>query len=172
MRLCAYLHEAGAELIVADPRIERLVLAVRDFGATVVPVDHILSTPADVLSPNAFGDVICDATVPVIRAGIVVGGANNQLRTARHGVALHERGILYVPDYIANVGGVIDVAMEGPGYSPARVLEACKGIGHTTALLLQQAQRLGLAPSRLADQIAADRMSSPAHRVRALEVVA
>lgn len=91
MRLCAYLHEVGAKLTVADPQTERMAMAVRDFGASVVPVDCILSTPADVLSPNAFGDVICVATVAQIRAGIVVGGANNQLRTARHGVALHDR---------------------------------------------------------------------------------
>ncbi|HEY6918655.1 MAG TPA: Glu/Leu/Phe/Val dehydrogenase dimerization domain-containing protein [Tabrizicola sp.] len=172
LRLCRYLHEAGAELIVADPQAERVSLAVRDFGAKVVAVDLILSSEADVLSPNAFGDVICDASVPVIRAGLIVGGANNQLRTARHGVALHERGILYIPDYIANVGGVIDIAMEGPGYAPERVLEACKGIGHTTALLLQQAERTGLPTSQLADRLAAERMAPPNEQARALEVVA
>ena len=172
MRLCAYLHEAGAKLIVADPQTERLAMAVRDFGARVVPVDRNLSTLADVLSPNAFGDVICDATVPRIRAGIVVGGANNQLRTARHGVALHNRGILYVPDYIANVGGVIDIAMEGPGYAPAQALEACMGITRTTALLLQNAQRAGIAPSRQVDQLAAERMTPHADEMRMLEMVA
>ena len=167
MRLAAYLADAGAELIVADPKVERVVKAIRSFGAKAVAPEKILSVEADVLSPNAYGDVICDAVVPQIRAGIVVGGANNQLRAARHGVDLHNRGILYVPDYIANAGGVIDIAMEGEGYAPARVLEACKGIGRTTAQLLHSAERLGMAPSTLADRMAAERMSSdkPAKRL-------
>jgi leucine dehydrogenase len=138
-----------------------VVRAVHDFGATAVPVDRILSTEAEVLSPNAFGDVICDASVPLIRAGIVVGGANNQLRAARHGLALHRRGILYVPDYVANAGGLIDVAMEGPGYRPSDVLRACEAIRHTTTCLLRESDQLGLAPSQLADRTAAERMIPP-----------
>ena len=161
MRLCAYLAEAGADLIVADTRPERVQQAVWDFGAEAVPVGRILSVAADVLSPNAFGDVICDATLPQIRAAIVVGGANDQLRAPRHGLALHRRGILYVPDYIANAGGLIDVAMEGPGYSPDSVLRECEAIYHTTARLLRGADRLEFAPSHLADQIAAQRIARP-----------
>jgi leucine dehydrogenase len=132
--------------------------AVQRHGATAVPADRILSTEAEVLSPNAFGDVICDASVPLIRAGIVVGGANNQLRAERHGLALHQRGILYVPDYVANAGGLIDVAMEGPAYQPSAVLRACETIRHTTTRLLREAQRLSLAPSQLADRTAAEQM--------------
>lgn len=161
MRLCAYLAAAGADLYVADTRLERVQQAVWDFGAEAVPVERILSMEADVLSPNAFGDVICDATVPLIRAPIVVGGANNQLRGPRHGLALHRRGIVYVPDYIANAGGLIDIAMEGPGYAPDRVLRACETIYHTTARLLREADRLDLAPSQLADRIAAERIARP-----------
>lgn len=161
MRLCEYLAEAGATLIVADPRHDRADEAVRRFGATVVPADRILSVAAEVFSPNAFGDVICDASLPRIRAGLVVGGANNQLRSARHGLALHQRGILYVPDYVANAGGLIDIAMEGPAYRPSDVLRACQSIQHTTSRLLREAEQSGLAPSELADRIAADRMSPP-----------
>lgn len=161
LQLCAYLAEAGAKLVVADIRPDRVEQVVQRYGATAVPHDRILSAKADVLSPNAFGDVICDASVPQIRAGIVVGGANNQLRSARHGLALHRRGILYVPDYVANAGGLIDVAMEGPGYLPSRVLHACEAIRQTTTRLLREAHRLGLAPSQLADETAAERMISP-----------
>lgn len=176
MRLCAYLAEAGAELVVADTRPERVQQAVWNYGAEAVPADRILSVAADVLSPNAYGDVICDATLPKIAAGIVVGGANNQLRSARHGLALHQRGILYVPDYIANAGGLIDVAMEGPDYQPDQVLRACEEIHHTTARLLHDAERLGLAPSALADRIAARLLAEPeggpVRNIDALQVMA
>ncbi|WP_295072215.1 Glu/Leu/Phe/Val dehydrogenase dimerization domain-containing protein [Tabrizicola sp.] len=167
MRLCAYLSEAGAELVVADPRRELVERAALDFGAEAVSVDRILSEPVDVLSPNAFEDVICDASLPLIRAGIVVGGANNQLQTAQHGLALHQRRILYVPDYIANAGGVIDVAMEGAGYSTQGVLKACEAIAETTTDLLEEARRRSVAPSQLADELAAQRMG----RTRAMDGV-
>ena len=159
MQLCAYLAEAGALLIVADLRADLTAQAARNFGATVVPPDQILSVDADVLSPNAFGDVLCDAVLPHLRAPVIVGGANNQLRARRHGLALHNRRILYVPDYIANAGGLIDVAMEGPGYAPSRVLQQCQSIKTTTARLLADAEVLGLPPCELADWIAEDRLS-------------
>ena len=155
MVLCDYLARAGADLIVADVVPERVQHAVWNFGAEAVSADEIMSVEADVLSPNAFGDVLCDATLPRIRAAIVVGGANNQLRGPRHGEELHRRGILYVPDYVANAGGLIDVAMEGPGYDPDQVLRRCETIYHTTLRLLNDAERKGVSPARLADQMAA-----------------
>lgn len=159
MMLCDYLAKAGADLLVSDLVPERVQQAVWNFGAEAVSPDAILSAPVDILSPNAFGDVICDATLPRIRAAVVVGGANNQLRSPRHGDALHGRGILYVPDYVANAGGLIDVAMEGPSYDPARVMLNCESIYHTTLRLLNDAERLGIAPFRLADRIASARIS-------------
>lgn len=176
MQLCAYLAGAGARLVVADLRTELVLQAVRNFGAEVVPCEKILSEKVDVLSPNAFGGVICDAVLPTLRAAIVVGGANNQLRAPRHGLALRDRGILYVPDYIANAGGLIDVAMEGPGYAPSRVLQSCEAIGHTTTRLLRRAAALGMAPSELADRTADARLaraySSPVRIVCAPQVSA
>lgn len=161
LQLCQYLAEAGARLIVADLRSDRVADAIRRFGATSVPVDRILSVEAEVFSPNAFGGVINDASLPLIRAGIVAGGANNQLKAARHGLALHARGILYVPDYVANAGGLIDVAMEGPNYRPAGVLRACDEIRQTTSRLLREASLLRMAPSALADRIADELMVPP-----------
>lgn len=158
LTLCSYLAEAGAQLIVADINPEPVAQAVARYDATPVPADQILATEADVLSPNAFGDVICDASLPLIRAGIVVGGASNQLHSLRHGLALHRRGILYVPDYVANSGGLLDVALEGPGHDPKAVLRVCETIRHTTAGLLREADQLGLAPLELAERHAAEQM--------------
>jgi leucine dehydrogenase len=158
MRLCGYLAKAGARLVVADPNADRVAQAASEFDATGVTVRRILSVKADVLTLNAFGDVICDAVLPTLRAPVIVGAANNQLRAPRHGIALDRRGILFVPDYVANAGSLIDVAMEGPGYSPERVLRACESIWHHTARLLCEADLLGVAPSDLAERTAAERM--------------
>jgi len=168
MVLCEYLAKAGADLIVSDIVPERVQRAVWNFGAEAVAPEAILSTPVDILSPNALGGVICDATLPRLRAAIVVGGANSQLRSARHGEALHRRGVLYVPDYVANAGGLINAAMEGPGYDPARVILRCESIYHTTLRLLNDAERLGIAPFRLADQIAQARITGTEDDARPL----
>ena len=64
----------------------------------------------DVFAPCALGGVINDDTVGRLKAKIVCGSANNQLLEERHAAALAERNILYAPDFVANGGGVINVA--------------------------------------------------------------
>jgi leucine dehydrogenase len=150
--LCRYLHEAGALLRVSDLRPDLLARARDAFAATPVPVDRILFEDVDVLSPNALGDVFTVETVPEIRAAVIAGAANNQLQSAELGVALHRRGILYVPDYVANAGGLIDVAKEGPGYSQDSVLRACESIYARTLRLLETAERSRTAVSVIADR--------------------
>ena len=49
---------------------------------------------------------------PEIRAAMVCGAANNQLATPEDADRLHARGILYLPDYVANGGGIINVSAE------------------------------------------------------------
>jgi leucine dehydrogenase len=159
LRLCRYLHEAGCRLTVSDTDPVRVAMAVAEFGAQAVAPEEIMSVGADVLSPNALGGVINDDTVPLIRAPVVAGAANNQLHLPRHGIGLYRRGITLVPDFVANVGGVIDVALEGPGYSEGRVLEACGDIYGNVAGLLAEADRVGVAPFVLAERMALDRIA-------------
>ena len=82
----------------------------------------IHSTECDVYAPCALGGAVNDRTLPELRCPIVAGAANNQLASTDNGVALHERGILYAPDYAINAGGLINVAQEVAGYAeePAR----------------------------------------------------
>lgn len=76
----------------------------------------ILAEPCDVLAPNAVGAILNPRSIPTIRARIVCGGANNQLeQTARDAAALHARGILYVPDFLANRMGIVNCANEQYG---------------------------------------------------------
>jgi leucine dehydrogenase len=66
--------------------------------------------------------VLNDATIPCLRCRIVCGGANNQLAEVRHDAALAVRGIVFVPDYLANAGGVIDFHQETIDDRPDAVL--------------------------------------------------
>ncbi|MHC4428391.1 MAG: Glu/Leu/Phe/Val dehydrogenase family protein, partial [Planctomycetota bacterium] len=108
--LIQHLTQAGAHIQVADVNGEAARRAAEDFGVEIVAPDAVLSLDVDVLAPCAMGAVLDDETVPKIRASIVCGGANNQLADDRHGQMLADRDVLYVPDYVANAGGVLSGA--------------------------------------------------------------
>ncbi|MDO6521859.1 Glu/Leu/Phe/Val dehydrogenase [Shimia thalassica] len=110
--LCKMLHHAGAKLIVTDIDTARIAEAVDAFEAVAADPLGILSVEADILAPCAIGAVLNPATIADLKVAAVCGGANNQLAGDKDGEALHKRGILYAPDYVANAGGIINVATE------------------------------------------------------------
>ena len=84
----------------------------------VVDPEEILFVECDVLSPSALGGVINDDTIDKLQCKIVAGSANNVLADEdRHCSALEKRDILYVPDFVINSGGLINVANEIDGYN-------------------------------------------------------
>ncbi|GLX80200.1 leucine dehydrogenase [Thalassotalea insulae] len=110
--LCEKLHAAGAELVVTDINQEALDKAATEFNAKVVGLDEIYSQDVDVFSPCALGASINDDTIDQLKASIIAGCANNQLAQNKHDQLLKDRGILYVPDYVINAGGIINVSLE------------------------------------------------------------
>jgi glutamate dehydrogenase/leucine dehydrogenase len=80
-------------------------------GATrlVDPTDA-LKVNADILCPCALGGLLTLEVVPELAFAIIVGAANNQLAGAPVADALAAAGILYVPDFLANAGGIINIA--------------------------------------------------------------
>jgi leucine dehydrogenase len=104
--LARQLHEVGAEMVVADVKDDAVRYVVENYGARAVDPSHIHAQDVDVFAPCAMGAVINDTTLPEIRAKAVCGLANNQLAEPRHGEALRARGIVYVPDYVVNGGGI------------------------------------------------------------------
>ena len=111
--LCKLLHEAGASLIVTDTVQASIDTCVQEFGAKAVTPDEIYSVACDIYAPCALGATVNDNTIPLFKAKIICGGANNQLEDAKkHGKILQEKGIIYAPDYVANAGGVINVSYE------------------------------------------------------------
>jgi leucine dehydrogenase len=150
--LAGFLRDAGAELIVADLDPARVARTVRELGAVPVEPEVIYDQPVDLFAPCALGAVLDDLTIPRLRARIVCGGANNQLALPRHAGMLAERGILYVPDYLANAGGVIDFHQERIDDSREAVLAAVGRIEPITAEVLTAARRTGQTPQAVADR--------------------
>jgi leucine dehydrogenase len=156
------LREDGAELLVADLDPARVDRAVAELGARAVGVAEIVSADAEVLAPCALGGVINDETLPRLRCAVVAGAANNQLLEERHGVELHQRGILYAPDYVINAGGIISIVDElAPGgYRRSRALERVEQLGQTLEGIFAEAAERHRPTHEIADERAERRLAA------------
>ena len=79
-------------------------------GARALATEQIVDVACDIWIPAARPDVVHEGNVERLRAGLVVQGANIPLTEGAEAY-LHEHGVLSVPDFIANAGGVICAAM-------------------------------------------------------------
>jgi glutamate dehydrogenase/leucine dehydrogenase len=127
-----------------------------------------LLADADIVAPCALGGVIDGHNVDLLRCQVVCGASNNQL--AHDGVAddLAARGILYAPDFIANAGGIINVATEldPEGYDPARTKRRALGIEDTMAQIYDEAERSDITPLAAAHGLARRRLSEAGKELR------
>ncbi|MEW9032156.1 MAG: Glu/Leu/Phe/Val dehydrogenase [Planifilum fimeticola] len=158
--LCKHLHEEGARLIVTDIVRENVERAVRDFGAESVDPDKIYDVECDIFSPCALGAIINDETLPRLKCRVVAGSANNQLKEERHGDRLEELGIIYVPDYVINAGGLINVADELFGYNRERAMKKVETIYDNVLRVFEIAKRDGIPSYKAADRMAEERIES------------
>jgi leucine dehydrogenase len=154
MGLARLLHDAGADLLVADLDPARTDAARDTLGASVLPVGAIATAEADVLAPCALGGDLDAATIPALRARVVCGAANNQLATPEDGRRLARRGILYCPDYLVNAGGLIHVARHVLALDGAAVATRIADLPGTLTAILERAAREGTTPGETADRIA------------------
>lgn len=147
-KVAEQLLESGADLYVSDIN-EDAVKAIQERAkqlgsiARAVSGNDLYSVKADVFVPCAFGGIINDETIELLKVKAVSGSANNQLLTEKHGEVLKQKGILYAPDYIVNAGGLIQVADELYGYNKERVLSKTRSIytSFWNSFVLQSARK-------------------------------
>lgn len=157
--LAKLLHERGAKLYVADINEAAVKRAEDELGATGVSADALIGLEVDVFAPCALGGAINDDTIGKLRCKAVAGSANNQLREDRHGKELFERGIAYVPDYVINAGGLINVAQEVAGYDEEKSRAKCSEIYDTVYSILERVKTEGSRPEVVADRIVLERLA-------------
>ena len=145
----------GASISIADvdqAKAQKLADAVD--GTVVVPED-ILALEADVFSPNALGAILTEQSIAALRVPVVAGGANNQLATPEDGQRLHQRGILYAPDYVINAGGIINVCTEYLADGDANLVrERIEGIPVRLEQIWSESEQTGRDPASVADAMA------------------
>ena len=166
MPLAVLLHEAGAKLTVADISAEKTAQAAAMFGADVVSVSDIHKVAADVFAPCALGGVIDRRTIEELHCRMICGSANNQLATPVEGRRLHDRGVIYCPDYVVNAGGIIAVMAEYAGDAEAVVKARVMGIPGRTDEILTRSEKRNLAANLVADRMAQDLIGRPAGAAR------
>jgi len=152
--LAAHLHELGARLTVCDIDETNVQRCVDEFGASSVHPDEIYSVDCDIFSPCALGAIINDETIPVLKAKIIAGAANNQLAQVRHGQALLDKGILYAPDYIVNAGGVIHAVHKYNKKSDQEAHDKIINLYSTLLDIFEKAKHAGKPTNIVADEIA------------------
>ena len=158
--LCELLAEEGARLTVTDIDEARVERVVSSFSAKAVVPGDIYSVDADIFAPCALGAVINDDTVPLLQVDIVAGAANNQLAEPGHGDQLQRRGILFVPDYIGNAGGLINIYGELRGWTLDRSRKKVGEIFETLCKVFELARGEGTTPAVAADRLAEQRIQA------------
>ncbi len=141
------LAAAGARLTIADVNERAVATLADELGADIADPGAIHAVDCDVFAPCALGGALNSETVPELRCAAVLGSANNQLADDGLAADLAARDILYVPDFIVNAGGVINLAEEiGRQYQPERAEGHVEAIEASVTDLLARARETGATP--------------------------
>lgn len=159
--LAGMLAGAGARVIACDLDSTRAERFADEHGGEIAPsAEALTALELDVLAPCAAGGAIDDALAGAISCRVVAGAANNPLTSRGVAERLAARDILYVPDFLANCGGLVHVEADWHGFSPERV-EA--GIDRAMARLEQAlavAREEGRTPVEVAERQALERVEA------------
>jgi leucine dehydrogenase len=154
--LARELADAGTRVLVSDVDESRAAAS----GYETVPPKRVLETEVDVYSPCAVGGTLNAESIPVLACRAVAGCANNQLAEPEAAEQLHERGILYAPDYIVNAGGIIQlIGLEDEGWDESELEERLAGIGDTLRSLFAEASAESITPAEAADRLVRRRLA-------------
>ena len=173
-----FLAELGTRLVAASDSqgtvfnpegidVTRLAAVKQESGTVTaygrsqkLPVAELLTLPCDILVPAARPDSIHPGNVEAIQAKLVLQGANIPATTEAEAV-LHRRGVVVVPDFIANAGGVICASVEYHGGTQAAAFDTIRQkIMENTEIVLARSRREGIDPRRAAVQMARERVQT------------
>src|SRR5699024_11342985 len=112
----------------------------------------------DFLAAWALGGGSNDDTISRLKGKVMAGSANNQLLEERHGKVLHDKGIIYAPDYVIKSGGVINVVEEMKGYDEDSVLNKVETIYTALERVFDMSKEKDIATDQAAHKIADNRI--------------
>jgi glutamate dehydrogenase/leucine dehydrogenase len=153
-------HHPGGIDVEALIAHKRAGLALTAFpGASPMKGEDLVGIECEIWIPAARPDTLTAANASRLRAKLILQGANIPATPAAE-AEMHARGILSLPDFIVNAGGVICAAGEYRGGSQAQALTAIEEkIRLTTQEMLEQARVRGLAPRQAATEMVRGRIA-------------
>lgn len=159
--LVEYLAKEGAVISITDIHEETLKRVSSKYNAKIVGLDEMYDIDADIYAPCALGATINDDTLSRLKCSIIAGAANNQLaKESIHGEAVKSQGIIYVPDYMLNAGGVINCYAEVKGLTSEWAMNKAQEIYDTTLNILKRSNSENVPTYKIANQMAEERIES------------
>jgi leucine dehydrogenase len=154
--LMGHLVEEGAKLYICDINDAKLKEATHKFpGVEVIDNKDIFNREIDIYAPCALGATINTESINKMKCPVIAGAANNQLADENvHGPMLVEKGIIYVPDFLINAGGIINISIEIDGYNYDRAMNTVGKIYNRTLDIFEIAEK-----EKIHTQLAAMRMA-------------
>jgi leucine dehydrogenase len=156
--LARLLTDRAALVGVADVDPRRAEAVARSVGGIVVAPEDALSRPCDVFAPCASARVLRRDSIEALRCPLVVGAANDVLAERSCAESLADRGIVYVPDFVTNAGGVLQIQAERAGWDADRLDLSLAAVGRRTFDLLDEAAAIHALPLHVAEQWASARL--------------
>ena len=158
--LSADLAREGATVLVADVDRPRAAALAARVGGLAVDASKVIGMPCEVFAPCAVAGVLSEETIARLDCRIVAGAANDTLSGPRDAQLLAARGITYVPDFVANAGGVVDIHALRAGWDERRLGAEVDRIGDRVAAILREADACGRTPLAVAESIADRRLAA------------
>ncbi len=161
--LMAHLVEEGAHVYVCDINEGKLQQAKGKYPSIeIISNDNIFDREIDIYAPCALGATVNTESINAMKCPVIAGAANNQLADENvHGPMLVEKGIIYVPDFLINAGGIINISIELDGYNRDRAYNTVAKIYDRTLDIFKMAEA-----ENIHTQLAAMRMAE--NRLRAI----
>jgi leucine dehydrogenase len=156
--LARRLAEAGSRVSIADIDPLRSGSVAREVGGRVIDASAATTAVCDVLAPCATGKVVSRDNTQALRCRIVAGGANDVLATQDVAALLRARGIVYVPDFVINAGGVIHIHALRAAWDAEKLRGSLHAIGDRVSSIVEQADRTGRTPVAVAEEMASLRL--------------
>ncbi|MCB0478425.1 MAG: Glu/Leu/Phe/Val dehydrogenase [Crocinitomicaceae bacterium] len=159
--LVQHLSKEGADIYVTDIFEETLNRVAKENGAKVVSPDTIYDIDMDIYAPCALGATVNDETLDRLKCSIIAGAANNQLqKESVHGEVVKQKGMIYVPDFMINAGGVINCYAEVKGLSAEWAMGKAEEIYNRTLEIVNRSNSEGTPTYKIANKMAEERIES------------
>lgn len=154
--LISYLREAGAEVLFSEIDDSAVRYFRDELRLQYVPPEAVCKTECDIFAPCALGGVLNANTIPQLKCRAVAGSSNNQLDRQEDAERLRSRGILYAPDYVINVGGVMAIlGLETQGWTHETAdKEVVGSVRRTLKRIFESATADGITTEAAARKIA------------------